>query len=127
MISSHSPQEPIILIPVVESYFGNFVLNLSLLQLVSFALHSMPEHWSNAVSDIINTLQNARNSSQVNSCYNNLLTSVYGINKIFSYMYTSTGSHARVTVISQQDLNYKHYQQKHTAISKKVAPVIHDA
>jgi len=82
MISSHSPQEPIILIPVVESYFGNFVLNLSLLQLVSFALHSMPEHWSNAVSDIINTLQNARNSSQVNSCYNNLLTSVYGMNKI---------------------------------------------
>ena len=34
----------------------------------------MPEHWSNAVSDIINTLQSARNSSQVKFWYNeNLL------------------------------------------------------
>ena len=68
-------QESIIVIPViVESYFGKIVLNLSLLQLVSFALHSMPEHWSNAVSDIINTLQSARNSSQVKCWYNeNLL------------------------------------------------------
>ena len=87
--------ESIILIPVLESYCGKIVLNLSLLQLVSFALHSMPEHWSNAVSDIINTLQNARNSSQVNSCYDNLLTSVYGTNKMFLY---TTGSHARMTV-----------------------------
>lgn len=40
------------------------VLTRLCVALVSFALHSMPEHWSNAVSDIINTLQNARNSSQ---------------------------------------------------------------
>ncbi|KAL9951487.1 hypothetical protein ACROYT_G044156 [Oculina patagonica] len=40
------------------------VLTRLCIALGAFALNSMPEHWSNAVSDIINTLQNARGSSQ---------------------------------------------------------------
>ena len=51
---------------LLQSGFWLNNLNLCLLlQLGAFALNSMPEHWSNAVSDIINTLQNARGSSQV--------------------------------------------------------------
>ena len=51
--------------------------NLSLFsQLGAFALNSMPEHWSNAISDIITTLQNAAaSSSQVNS--NNRSTCIF--------------------------------------------------
>ncbi|CAH3115700.1 unnamed protein product [Pocillopora meandrina] len=40
------------------------VLTRLCVALGAFALNTMPEHWSNAISDIITTLQNARGSSQ---------------------------------------------------------------